>query len=154
MRRVMRSARNFEGRGWVAYDRMYCHQALVQQNPLHTLLWAVEDATLYNEVFVGHARIVHRWAHCLNEHHTSEACPDMAVFCPQWQYQPQAQWPALPQPGAIEACRKFNENRCFVWRCKYRHACVICDQPHPAAECPRLGQSGRSRSPGRGRGRY
>ena len=144
MRRVMRSARNFEGTGWVAYDRMYRRQALAQPNPAHRLLWAAEDATLYNEVFVGHARIVHRCVHCLSEHHISAVCPDTAVFCPPWQFQQQAQ----PQrQSAIETCRKFNENRCFVRQCKYRHACVMCDQPHPAAECPRLGQSGRSRSP-------
>lgn len=75
MRRVMRSARNFEGTGWVAYDRMYRRQALAQLNPHHRLLWAVEDATIYNEVFVGHARIIHRCSHCLSEHHSSEACP-------------------------------------------------------------------------------
>ena len=146
----MRSARNFEGTGWEAYDRMYRRQALAQQNPAHRLLWAAEDATLYNEVFVGHARIVHRCVHCLSKHHISAVCPDTAVFCPPWQFQQQAQ----PQrQSAIETCRKFNENRCFVRQCKYRHACVMCDQPHPAAECPRLGQSGRSRSPVRGRGR-
>ena len=75
MRRVMRSAKKFEGTGWVAYDRMYRRQALAQLNPHHRLLWAVEDATLYNEVFVGHARIIHRCSHCLSEHHSSEACP-------------------------------------------------------------------------------
>ena len=82
MRRVMRSARNFEGTGWVAYDRMYRRQALAQPNPAHRLLWAAEDATLYNEVFVGHARIVHRCVHCLSEHHISAVCPDTAVFLP------------------------------------------------------------------------
>lgn len=58
MRRVIRSARNLDGTGWVAYDRIYHRQALAQQNVLHKLLLAVEDATLFNEVFVGHAHIV------------------------------------------------------------------------------------------------
>ena len=152
MRRVMRAARNFEGAGWVLYDRIYRRQALA--TPGQQLNWAVEDTTLYNEVFVGHARIIPRCTHCLSEHHTLANCPD-ATCPPYWQYHvapatapvaPMRSLPAgSPQPSGHrpEVCKKFNEDRCFMRRCKYTHACLVCEQPHPAALCPRLARSGK-----------
>ena len=41
---------------------------------------------------------------------------------------------AAPVQGQ-EVCRKFNENCCFVRRCKFRHTCLNCGYPHPAAVC-------------------
>ena len=58
-----------------------------------------------------------------------------------------------PPPPSQEICRKFNENRCFVRRCKYQHICQGCGHPHPAVFCsstagtPRPVQFTRDRSP-------
>ncbi|KAF7295421.1 C3H1-type domain-containing protein [Mycena indigotica] len=38
--------------------------------------------------------------------------------------------------GPVELCRNYNANRCALAHCKYRHACIECQGPHPACECP------------------
>ena len=152
LRRIVHAARNFQGSAWVAYDRLYRRQALAR----HSLDWAQEDSALYNEAFVGHARAITRCRHCLSEFHTSESCPE---FQQQWgPWPPEFAMSMVPPrfypPGPHqEACRKFNENRCFLRRCRYLHVCSICSQPHPASFCAesptrmRLPHQTRDRSP-------
>lgn len=151
LRRIVHAARNYQGAAWVAYDRAYRRQALAQGS----LDWAREDSALYNEAFVGHAKLISRCRHCLSEFHSTEACPELPTAPPPWPT-PYALGPAQvppPLPAAQEICRKFNENRCFVRRCKYRHACLGCGQPHPVALCnippsnSGAGHFGRDRSP-------
>ena len=52
LRKIVHAARNFQGKAWVAYDRLYQRQVLAQRN----LDWAKEDPSLYNEAFVGQAK--------------------------------------------------------------------------------------------------
>ena len=156
LRRIVHAARNFHGMAWVAYDRLYRRQALAQRS----LDWAREDASLYNEAFVGQAKAISRCRHCLSDNHTAEACPELVQSLPPWM----GLYPygAPPHPYTSvqsanptqEICRKFNENRCFMRKCKYAHVCLNCGHPHPAALCgstggpPRVWQTrGRERSP-------
>ena len=37
-----------------------------------------------------------------------------------------------------EICRRFNRGDCFLASCKFWHACSVCQQGHPARECPML----------------
>ena len=156
LRRIVHAARNYQGSAWVAYDRLYRRQALAH----HSLDWAQEDSALYNEAFVGHARPIARCRHCLSEFHAAEACPELPQtppWPPQYAVGPTQM---LPPPWSYpEICRKFNENRCYSRRCKYRHSCLNCGHPHPAVVCgnqpssygpPRLT---RDRSPQRYHGR-
>ena len=137
--------------GW-PYDRLYRRQALAR----HSLDWAQEDSALYNEVFVGHARAITRCRHCLSEFHISESCPEFQQQWGPWppEYAMSTVPPRCYPPGPHqEACRKFNENRCFLRRCRYLHICSICSQPHPASFCAespirmRLPHQARERSP-------
>ena len=152
LRRIVHAARNFQGSAWVAYDRLYRRQALAR----HSLDWAQEDSALYNEAFVGHARAITRCRHCLSEFHTSESCPEFQQQWGPWppEYAMSTVPPRFYPPGPHqEACRKFNENRCFLRRCRYLHVCSICSQPHPASFCAesptrmRLPHQTRDRSP-------
>ena len=140
LRRIMHAARNYHGLAWVAYDRLYRRQALSQ----HSLDWAQEDSALYNEAFVGHAKAILRCRHCLSEFHTTETCPDLPPTLPHWppQYSTGPAHSFFPPPPCQEVCRKYNENRCFVRRCRYRHVCLSCGHPHPAAFCGSHGGSG------------
>ena len=151
-RRIVHAARNFHGSAWVAYDRVYRRQALARRS----LEWAQEDSALYNEAFVGHAKVIVRCRHCLSEYHATEACPDLPHPPALWptHYLPTSPTAASLPPGhRQELCRKFNDNRCFIRRCKYVHACSNCGRPHPAALCsstsvpPRQLPQGRERSP-------
>lgn len=154
-KRIVHTSRNFEGATWVAYDRAYRRQALSS----HSLDWSVEDPALYNEAFVGHAKLIPRCKHCLSEHHSAETCSLMAQFVSPWgvatppQFSPlqlQTFTPFQPIQGANppqqEVCRKYNGDRCFMRRCRYLHICSICGYPHPAVFCPRAGnRQGRER---------
>ena len=134
LRRIVHAARNFQGSAWVAYDRLYGRQALAR----HSLDWAQEDSALYNEAFVGHAKAIARCRHCLSKFHTSEGCPEFQQLWGPWppEYAMGVAPPRFYPPGPHqEACRKFNENRCFLRRCRYLHICSICSQPHPASFC-------------------
>ena len=43
--------------------------------------------------------------------------------------------------SSIGTCNKFNAGRCVFDKCKYNHACFICQQNHPATACPGLTSS-------------
>ena len=132
----------------MAYDRLYRRQALAQ----HSLDWAQEDSALYNEAFVAHARAITRCRHCLSEFHISESCPEFQQQWGPWppEYAMSTVPPRFYPPGGMQ---KFNENRCFLRRCRYLHICSICSQPHPASFCAesptrmRLPHQARDRSP-------
>eukprot|EP00731_Ephydatia_muelleri_P014516 Em0008g236a len=123
LRRIVYCARKFEGHAWVTYERLYRRQASANRS----LNWAAEDQALYNEAFAGRAKPTTRCRICLSEHHGTDACPDSTrpLFTHQ---EPDGQRQAPPQ----KICRRFNENRCFVRLCKYRHAYSTCGAPHPA----------------------
>ena len=59
VKRIVHVSRNFHGMAWVAYDRLYHRQALAQRS----LDWAQEDSSLYNEAFVGQAKMIPRCCH-------------------------------------------------------------------------------------------
>ena len=39
---------------------------------------------------------------------------------------------------STEVCRLYNNNKCRYKKCKYRHACAVCNGPHPAVWCQKL----------------
>ena len=151
----MRAERNFDGRRWVAYDRCYRREALAQKN----LNWSVPNARLYNEAFTGHARMIPRCSFCLQEDHTSQACP-RNPNCPWFgwlpdlgasTHTPYQGTPATRPPQSTECCHRYNDGRCkqSTNSCRYAHRCSDCGGPHPRLHCPRRGHksSGRPRSP-------
>ena len=145
LRRIVHAVRNFHGTAWVAYDRLYHHQALVQRR----LDWAKEDSSLYNEAFMGQAKAISSCRHCLSNNHVTEACPELMPVFPSWigPYPlgaPLLPYPTLQTPNlSQEVCRKFNDNRCFIQKCKYAHVCLNCSRPHPAVLCGNFAGSSR-----------
>ena len=159
---MVRAERNYVGNRWVTYDRQFRRQALAQRD----LNWSVTDPHLYNEAFTGRARSIARCAVCLQDDHQAAACPKNPNH-PLWPWLPEAMaWPQPQQPStqqpsqpppppnrlqSTEVCRRFNEGRCQVRRCKYLHECWSCQGHHPYMVCTqRLQQrrsGGRSQSP-------
>jgi len=136
MRRVVRASRTFDGQAWVTYDRLFRRQAAANRS----LDWATEDQALYNEAFAGRAKATTRCKHCLSDAHSHDQCPDIPWTSMMWPFMPsQALNPVGRQPtptgGDKETCRRYNEERCFVQRCKYRHVCSVCAEGHPATRC-------------------
>ena len=158
---IVRAERNYEGQRWVIYDRQYRREALARKD----LNWSVTDSRLYNEAFTGRARAIARCSFCLQDDHSDMYCPNNPNRSLLSLYPGHAMWPApagwpLPismpasTPGpstrSLEICRRYNEGRCKVAKCKYQHACSWCRTPHPFLDCPqRASQAtqGRSRSP-------
>ncbi len=153
---IVRAERNYEGKRWVSYDRQFRREALARKD----LNWSVTDARLYSEAFTGRARAIARCAFCLQDDHTATSCPqnpNRPIFA-----DPSA-WSAPLQPGSRrvpaqqpsyrpsqEVCRKFNDGRCRMARCKYVHSCSSCQGHHPIVDCPQRQPGvavGRSRSP-------
>ena len=49
---------------------------------------------------------------------------------------------------STDTCRLWNANSCRFPQCKYRHACSLCGDPHPAVTCPQAAtqNEGKTRS--------
>lgn len=68
---IVKSAHNYEGANWVAYDRQYRRDMLARKD----LNWSTPNVRLYNEAFTGRARTIPSYPHCLSEDHGSANCP-------------------------------------------------------------------------------
>ncbi len=128
----------------MTYDRQYRRQALARKD----LNWPVTHPRLYNQAFTGRARSIARCTFCLQNDHAPAHCPHNPNRPYLGWFPDPAAWPAftpptpLPQarPPTHEICRRINEGRCKHQRCKYRHACNVCQGAHAAVDCPSRAQ--------------
>ena len=146
---IVRAEWNYEGKQWVAYDRQYRREACTRKD----LNWSVPNLRLYNEAFTGRARLILRCTFCLQDDHSASLCPrnparpmpgDAAI----WSTPPAFGWGPSPTQ---DICRNYSKGRCRKSQCRYRHACLSCQEAHAAINCPRRLQprprGQRSRSP-------
>ena len=146
---IVRAERNYEDGRWVAYDRQFCREALARRD----LNWSATNPRLYNEAFTGRACPIRRCSVCLQESHLTHNCPRNPHH-PGWGWPPDPiEWSghsqphfSSPQRQSHEVCRRFNEGKCKMQRCRYRHTCSRCQGAHPQVDCPHGGMF-RSRSP-------
>ena len=146
---IIRAERNYEGKQWVAYDRQFRREALARKD----LNWSVPNLRLYNEAFTGRTKAIARCSVCLHDDHTAIVCPrnpagPLAWDAPMWPSQTAV---GLASRPTQDICRNYNEGRCRKSTCRYVHACLVCQDSHSAATCPRRRQpqlrGPRSRSP-------
>ena len=145
----MKVAYTYEGSNWVSYDRQYRRDMLARKDLM--INWSVPNSRLYSEACTGWAKSIPRCLHCLSEDHTPAVCP----FNPNppvldWFHNPQhlmASAPSiqqtLPQVPTLgrgssrrEICRNFNQDRCYLARCRFLHMCTECNGAHPSSHCP------------------
>ena len=67
---IIKAHHSFVGEGWVVYDTCFRRKAANMKN----LDWGEVDLTLYNETFVGRAKVLHQCSICLSELHTTTEC--------------------------------------------------------------------------------
>ena len=67
---IIKAHRSFVGEVWVVYDTCFRRKAANTKN----LDWGEVDLTLYNETFVGRAKVLQRCTICLSELHTTAEC--------------------------------------------------------------------------------
>ena len=140
---IIKCHRDFEGLGWVYYDRAFRRQAALSKD----LNWSRINPTLYSLCFAGKAKKSAICIHCLSNNHNSAQCPEtQSMWPPQCTFVPPAYTSPVPGPSATasELCRLFNakgESKCRYRRCRYLHACARCKGDHPQSACPsRLGR--------------
>jgi len=138
---IIKCHRDFEGLGWVYYDRAFRRQAALSKD----LNWSRINPTLYSLCFAGKAKKSAICIHCLSNNHNSDQCPEIQNMWPsqcslfQPAYTGPFPGPAVPVTPAVEICRLFNakgESRCRYKRCRYLHACARCRGDHPQSACP------------------
>ena len=119
---TIHATKTFRGTAWVAYDRLYRRQAASQ----HSLDWAAEDPALYNEAFMGQAKIMAQCHHCLSENHQSEACQEFLADC-LWSPFPLPSPPTHPctQPNTPQAV-KYVENSMTIAAAAQRANIAMC----------------------------
>ena len=126
---------------------------------LKSLEWAVIDASLYNILFTGRAKLVTKCAACLSDKHTTDRCPASAGPSPAhgpYQSASTQQHPSLWRPGspspqqkpatlsgattstaaAIGLYNSFAGPRCAFMPCRCLHICSSCRGDHPRSRCP------------------
>ena len=102
---------------------------------------------LYNEAFTGRARPIRRCSVCLQESHLTHNCPRNPHH-PGWCWPPDPiEWSghsqphfSSPQRQSHEVCRRFNEGKCKMQRCRYRSHCQGAHRayvPKPVSSPPR-----------------
>ena len=132
---IIKAQRTFVGEGWVAYDSCFRRKAANTKN----LDWGEVDLNLYNETFVGRAKVLQRCTTCLSKLHTTAECNLMAPSRPASLIGSSSGW----RPGerkSVPICLLYNDrdgNRCtYAPNCKYGHTCSGCQGRHPYSKCP------------------
>jgi len=153
---IVKCSRDYEGFGWVLYDRAFRRQVAVTRD----LNWSKLNPTLHSLCMAGKARKNKFCALCLSDNHSSDQCPEAwQGLLPATYFGQHGPPPAcpFPQPGLIPrlagfghptafpfgsppvpVCRLFNKPegpRCTFNPCKYAHVCALCKGQHARAEC-------------------
>ena len=132
---IIKTQRTFVGEGWMVYDSCFRRKA----SNTKSLDWGEVDINLYNETFVGRAKVLQRCTTCLSELHTTAECDLIASTRPTPQTGSSSGW----RPGerkSVPICLPYNDwegNRCtYASDCKYGHTCSACQGRHPFSKCP------------------
>ena len=141
---VIQESQEYEGAAWVAYDAAFRRQAAAtgQQD------WSKINTSLYTICFTGKTRRSQRCDSCLSAAHKTAECyalgeedPDASIRAME------SVLLALTQGGvparrtrSADVCRLYNERRCNLKNCKYRHACRWCRGGHAGCDCRSSGR--------------
>ena len=132
---IIKAHRSFVGEVWVVYDTCFRRKAANMKN----LDWGEVDLTLYNETFVGRAKVLHRCSICLSELHTTTECTLTSSPRPYTQLETSLGWRS-GEKKTVPICLLYNDregDRCtYAPACKYGHTCSACQGRHPYSRCP------------------
>ena len=129
---IIKAQRTFIGEQWVVYDSCFRRKAANTKN----LDWGEVDLNLYNETFVGRAKILQHCTICLSKLHTTTECNLITSPCSVSQTRLSSGW----HPGekkSVPICLLYNDrdgNRCtYAPDRKYGHTC---SGRHPFSRYP------------------
>ena len=140
---ITRVSQDFAGMAWVRYDAAFRRQAAITGNRR----WSQINPSLYSICFTGRAQQTNRCELCFNSSHQTKECALMAEPDPELPSRLKAVETAVvslatrrspeSKPATRATCNLWNANRCRFARCRFRHACSGCGEPHPFVSCPR-----------------
>ena len=105
---IVKASKEFEGVPWLEYDSRFRREAAANQS----LSWAVIDSS--------------SWTLCF-----ANANPKVRPTLSTGKGKKLARYRRPP------VCRNFNNNKCELAICRFRHVCSICEKPgHTDSQCP------------------
>ena len=133
---VVREARRCGGTGWQTYDIMQ-----VANDPL--AYWSKLNGSLYSATFLAQQNGKGKTClHCLETDHDASEC----ALAPAKASRPSSRERDLREeqrrnrPNRAEKsshiCCSWNDGRCSVPYCHFRHICAKCRGDHKAIQCP------------------
>lgn len=137
---VVREARRCGGRGWQSYDAMFRQQAAISPS----IDWSKLNNSLYSTTFLqqqnGRGRSC---VHCMETDHSSQECALAPVRAPRYQNPSREsntdannEENRSSKNRSAKVCYSWNDGRCAVPYCRYRHICAKCNSPsHKALHC-------------------
>ena len=139
---LLREARRCGGNGWQTYDTMFRQQ--VANNP--TADWSKLNSSLYAVNFLANQNGKGRTCqHCLETDHSSNECAlasTKAGRASGGESSPddirggRSRWERGDRKGrSSKICFSWNDGRCAVPYCDYRHICAKCSGEHKAIHC-------------------
>lgn len=133
---IIRASGDFEGSAWVTYDDTFRRQAANNKD----MKWSNINSSLFSLCFTNQDRAGKRCGFCFrsylaNGHHQ---CPLQEEGEMRQQQQNTEGIDGEINQGASTTwprCRRFNEGRCHLMDCSFRHVCTRCGGRHPAVAC-------------------
>ena len=92
------------------------------------------------------------WAlawHCREQDLWLMALSDASLVSPPLMRRPPSFPPLAQRPhteGDIQICWRWNQGRCTLAYCRFRHVCFVCQSPHSKRNCPLLTSAGKQAS--------
>ena len=135
---IVRCYSDFEGNGWLAYDRAFS----CQMTAIKSLDWSELNSTLYKLCFVGKAKRDIVCSTYLKHNHRTSDCTDApSLALGKISDHGLAFGTKRGASRYVEICRLYNAiggSKCRFKECKYAHLCSECRRPHPLLACPSL----------------
>ena len=135
---LVREARRCGRTGWQAYDTMFRQQVA---NDPHAD-WSKLNSSLYSVTFQAYQNGRGKTClHCLETDHSGSECAltpakgyRMSRSSTSDDFHPNR---AKPDRGErnTRVCYSWNDGRCAVPYCRYRHVCARCQGEHKASQC-------------------
>ena len=146
---IVRETRRCGGRGWLSYDAMFRQQAAISPSVDGSKL----NNSLYSTTFLqqqnGRGRTC---VHCMETDHSSQDCALAPLHTVLHNNNPREEPSSDANMDKVRSnrnrgtkvCYSWNDGRCAVPYCRYRHNCTKCSSPFPKA-LPREKGCARSR---------
>ena len=138
---IVREARRCGGRGWLSYDAMFRQQAAISPS----VDWSKLNNSLYSTTFLqqqnGRGRTC---VHCMETDHSSQDCALAPLRTVRHSNNPRGEPSSDASMDEVRSnrnrgtkvCYSWNDGKCAVPYCRYRHVCAKCSSPsHKALHC-------------------